>query len=241
MGEQKTSLSQRILTRLAELGMTQAELARKAGLTTAAINAWVRGNVSDLKADSLIAAASALRVRPRWLASGNGPKELSTESFNHLIVTLDEIENGNSSGDYVMVPEYVLNTSPEGGYIVESENPDAITAVYRIDWLRSIGLNPQDARRFSIRGDSMEPTLFNGDRILVDISQNNPARIQDGAVYAIRYGEHLIVRRLRRKLNGHIILVSDNPAYSDEEITASDSDYFAIIGRVLERSGTAGL
>lgn len=233
------ALGERILTRLEELGLSQAALARKIGVTPTAVNLWVKGSTSNLKAETLIAAARALQVRPSWLSSGIGEKELNPELKGDAVAVIEEL--ADPLNDYVIIPEYCLDFSAGGGAIAENECPDCVPAAYKLSWMQSIGLNPKNARRFRVRGDSMEPTLSNNDRILVDISQNLPERIQDGAVYAVRYGESLKVKRLRRRIDGRIVLISDNPAYPEEEVLPEYAHDFAIIGRVLERSSVSGL
>lgn len=241
MAESKATcaLGERILSRLSELGLSQAALARKIGVTPTAVNLWVKGSTTNLKAETLIAASRALRVRPAWLSTGIGEKEINPELNGEPVSVIEEI--ADPLNDYVIIPEYVLEFSAGGGSIAENDCPDCIPAAYKLSWMHSIGLNPKNARRFRVRGDSMEPTLSNNDRILVDISQNQPERIQDGAVYAVRYGEGLKVKRLQRRINGRIVLISDNPAYPEEEVLPEYADDFAIIGRVLERSSVSGL
>lgn len=238
--ESISTIGERVSERLEELGMSQAELARRAGLTPSAVSAWVTKGIKTAKAEALLAAANALKVHPMWLANGTGAKEIGEEFIGQPITAIDD-DTSDLDKDYIVIPEYQLSFSAGAGSIAESENPDGIPAAYKISWLQSIGLKPKNARRFRVRGDSMEPTLFHDDRILVDVSQNLPENIQDGAVYAVRYGESLKVKRLRRRIDGRIVLVSDNPAYEEEIITPEYADDFAIIGRVLERSGTRGL
>lgn len=238
--ESPTTLGERVSSRLKELGMSQAELARRAGLTRSAVCSWLTKDIKTVKAETLLETARVLGVHPMWLASGRGAKDINEDFQGQAVKAIDE-ETEDVGKDYVVIPEFVLEFSAGTGAIAESECPDCVPAAYKLSWMQSIGLNPKNARRFRVRGNSMEPTLFNGDRILVDISQNLPERIQDGAVYAVRYGEELKVKRLQRKLRGRLVLISDNPDYDPEEVDPATSEDFAIIGRVLERSGTQGL
>jgi phage repressor protein C with HTH and peptisase S24 domain len=115
-------------------------------------------------------------------------------------------------------------------------------ALYRNEWFQRELINPKHARRFDVVGDSMEPFLFPGDTILVDTSETDISRIIDGRVYAIRYGNELRVKRLFRKLDGTIVLRSDNPIYQDENVSPElVNEHIALIGRVRDRSGGGGL
>lgn len=54
-------------------GLNQADLARKVGLSRAAINQVVSGTTKGMKPDNLVAVARALNVRIEWLATGEEP------------------------------------------------------------------------------------------------------------------------------------------------------------------------
>lgn len=71
-----TSLAERIAARRRELGLTQTDLASIAGVSKAAVSYWETGDTKNLKNEHLFAIADALRVEARWLAVGQGPKEL---------------------------------------------------------------------------------------------------------------------------------------------------------------------
>jgi SOS-response transcriptional repressor LexA len=65
-----------------------------------------------------------------------------------------------------------------------------------------------------VRGDSMSPTLDDGDDILVDLGDSID-RLRDG-IYVLRIEEGLVVKRLAVDPAGRRITVrSDNPAYPD--------------------------
>jgi phage repressor protein C with HTH and peptisase S24 domain len=76
----------------------------------------------------------------------------------------------------------------------------------------------------------MEPTLFDGDVVLVD---RNDAMPKDG-VYVLRIEDNLFVKRLSRLPNNKIEVISDNPSYSKYEIDLKKPPTnFQVIGRVL--------
>jgi SOS-response transcriptional repressor LexA len=92
---------------------------------------------------------------------------------------------------------------------------------------------PLDLKRYApnlraayVRGDSMEPTLFDGDRIIFDDLGYDG---QDG-IYAIVYNGAGFVKRLQRGKNV-LNIISDNKLYATMEESA-ESDNFRIIGKV---------
>ena len=72
----------------------------------------------------------------------------------------------------------------------------------------------------------MEPTLFDGDRIIFDDLGYDG---QDG-IYAILYNGAGFVKRLQRGMNS-LYIISDNKIYSTIE-ESGESENFKIIGKV---------
>ena len=77
-----------------------------------------------------------------------------------------------------------------------------------------------------VRGDSMEPTLFNDDIIVTD----NLGYDGEDGIYTILYKGSGYVKRLQRTFDG-IKIISDNKHYEPMNVTAENED-FKIIGRV---------
>jgi hypothetical protein len=67
---------------------------------------------------------------------------------------------------------------------------------FRRDWLVGTrGLDPRKVGLVFIRGDSMYPTLWSGDLVMVDTTRKG---IHGGGLYVIRMGEGLMAKRLHR-------------------------------------------
>lgn len=98
-------------------------------------------------------------------------------------------------------------------------------------WLKVLTATP--ASKLSIvrvEGDSMSPTLNDGDDILVDLG-DAIERLRDG-IYVLRIDESLIVKRLALNPVGRRVTVqSDNPAYPDWPDCSLDE--IRCIGRVI--------
>ena len=88
-----------------------------------------------------------------------------------------------------------------------------------------------------MHGDSMEPYLWDGDKILVDCS---PEDIISGKVYVFMINGKMRVKVLRPLING-LLIRSFNPEIPDETLTANDLETFKLIGRVRDRAGNSWL
>ncbi len=96
--------------------------------------------------------------------------------------------------------------------------------------LRRLGVRAADLSLVMATGDSMTPTIADGDEMLVDHADCTvPAK---GAIFAIRRAGLVLVKRLVRQ-HGALSVVSDNPAYPPFD--AADVE---IIGRVVRLSRT---
>ena len=81
-----------------------------------------------------------------------------------------------------------------------------------------------------VMGDSMEPTLSDGDDVLVDASDHG-SRLRDG-IYVMRIDDTLVVKRIAlRPDSPFITIASDNPTYPTWEDI--DRSTVHIAGRVL--------
>ncbi len=128
-------------------------------------------------------------------------------------VLLDEIEVGYSMGGGADVADF----------------PIVQQVPFSRSWLSSLTQSPA-SELFVARGDgdSMMPTLLDGDIVIIDRGQRT-LRQQD-RIWAVSYGGFGMIKRLRALPDGTLQINSDNPAVTP--ITAVDGEAF-LIGRVV--------
>lgn len=83
--------------------------------------------------------------------------------------------------------------------------------------LKNAGVEPANAACATNSGKSMENTILDGAAIGIDKSKQS---IKDGKVYAFDHGGMLRVKRLYRQPFGGVRIVSDNPEYQEEIMSA---------------------
>jgi hypothetical protein len=131
--------------------------------------------------------------------------------------------------DYVLIPQLGVGASAGGGAEPGDEAPLAALA-FQANWVRSITNGRPDALSvISVEGDSMLPTLADGDQILVDTGDHE--RLRDG-IYVLRTDDALLVKRLSvNPATRRLTIRSDNDAYPSWD----DCDPAAVnvIGRVI--------
>lgn len=227
-----STVGKRIKFALTHAGKSQADLSKYVGIKTATVSQWCSDKVKALKSDNALKVSRFLGVNYDWLVTGRGaPFGENVES-----VPDDVIPEG-----YVQIKEYALKCSAGAGTTPTFDEINETKPVtYQQSFFRSLGVNPLKCKRFTVDGDSMVPTLYPEDKILVNTADNY--EIENNKVYAIVIRDEVRVKRLIRKINGDVVIRSDNHAYPDEVIEHDDENvYFAIIGRVIEKSGRGGL
>ena len=218
------TLSDRLKKALAAADISQRQLAKMIGVSPATINLLLNGTTKTLKAATANKAAAALDVSARWLAEGVG----------EMKSLVSAVQEEAQSDDYIEIPEYEIKVgagSKDFYYQVVTDNKKAY---YRQEWFAEHHTNPANCKRFRVEGDSMMPLLWDGDRITVDTAYQ---QIIDGKVYCFMLDYQMRVKRLIKRLDGGLLIKSENPDYPDEALKPDEMERFRMVGRVIDRSG----
>lgn len=169
------------------------------------------------------------------------PKTLPPRILARIVEELgiDEIEFGLSSSAhpanlrtarYREVSEYDALASAGGGISLDGERETGrwpFLAEYIESELR---LRGSALALIQVKGDSMEPTLRSGDRILIDLSDKN---VSQPGLFALWDGDGRVVKRVERIPAASpptLVLKSDNPLHSEYRVP---TEMVTIIGRVV--------
>lgn len=210
---------ERLASLMREQNVSQSELARRVGVSQQTIGKLVTGASSGSRHIGRI--AEELQTTPAYLAGQvEDPKEgamlLPTEDvIADLLdlVTIDEIDLAFGLGE-----TYTDHVSVE---TTRRRFPRA--------WLSTLtDAAPAHLVFARGRGDSMMPTLLDGDIVLIDKTQST-FREQD-VLWAVLMGDAAMIKRLRMRPSGRIALLSDNPMVPPDEVAQSE---IRIVGRVV--------
>jgi hypothetical protein len=135
-----------------------------------------------------------------------------------------------AAGDLVLVPRYDLGASAGPGALTD-EDVAASALPFQAAVARGLASGRVEAlSTIRVAGDSMHPTLSDGDEIVVDAA-DAAGRLRDG-IYVLRVDGALLVKRLAvNPASRRLDILSDNPAYPGWH--GCDPDGVAIIGRVV--------
>ena len=120
----------------------------------------------------------------------------------------------------------ILSAKAAAGYGVENYE---VVVTGQLPVLSSI-IRPyreEAVKVITITGDSMNPTIYNGDYVLYV-----PNEISGNGIYIIEVFGDLLCKRLEFKLTGDIVVISDNPLY-EKEVFSRDNETLRICGKVI--------
>lgn len=169
------------------------------------------------------------------------PVAKSTQEQGLMPIAVWEYSDDLPEGDYIQVPRLNVHLSAGHGHgeQLEIDLERANPQVFRAEWVRKERLKPSALASMYVRGESMAPRLRDGDSVVVDTSQTT---VIDGKVYALWYAGELRVKRLYKRIDGGLVIHSDNDAdYPRMEAPPEQLEHIRIIGRVVHLQGTGGL
>ena len=226
-------IQRRLQERLDELGITPRRASIEAGLHQDAVRRILKRGHNPTAID-LAQIAKALDVDLNYFF----PKhDLQVKPQGHLIPDQSPLYSGRLDAgvlqideqDYATIPRFDARLSAGPGSLLADEPEPLGYHLVEMQWLRLVtNTAPKHLATVQVDGDSMEPTLFDGDWVLVDTTQR---RISRQGIFALRVFDSVWVKRLQPILSlGVIRIHSDNEAYDSEDVT---EDLIQAIGRVV--------
>jgi phage repressor protein C with HTH and peptisase S24 domain len=203
-----------------EWRLSRTDLASRMGLSEKTISRYLEGERVP-GADNL-APLEALGVDLTWLCTGVG-------SMRRPAPSTAPIEDR-----FVLVPRYDVRVAAGAGAVVHSDQVVDHLAFKR-EWVRDrLRVRPEDLALVQVVGDSMQPTLGDGDLALVHLAER---RLAEGAAYVIETAGELRVKRISRRMDGTVVVGSDNPRYAAEELAPDVAEHLRVLGRVIWHAG----
>ncbi|MBN2896941.1 MAG: LexA family transcriptional regulator [Campylobacterales bacterium] len=205
-----------------QLGCTQAEVSFRAfnKRDSAAFQNIKRGSMPSV--DRLQALAEALGLElylgpPRDAPGATSPSGINDKDFAHVPLHDAALEAGDGRNNGT---EEIIDF-----------------LAFRKDWLRKIGVAPSNAVLARVEGESMQPSIWEKDLVLIDKSRNVlPVRKtvgeakQRSPIYALLDNGVARVKRIERPSEDQVVLMSDNPDYAPQFMGIES---LSLIGKVM--------
>lgn len=222
----------------AKNGGNQSEMARYVGVTPQAVQKWIAG-VTEPRGKNLEMAADFLGVSQVFLRFGlhsaadvaSGATDSAPAEYPAGLRPVTVSNDGDENPDLVKVKKVKIRVQAGlTGFQVETDKRDGgLTDVPR-RWVEKNGFAAERLYSIEVHGESMEPSLYDGDTVVVNTADTKPV---DGSVYVFNYEGEVVVKRLEKE-GPMWYLASDNPRPEFRRRLIREKETF-IIGRVVRK------
>jgi phage repressor protein C with HTH and peptisase S24 domain len=212
------TMADRLRARGRQLGLNAGQIAELARVNRSFVYDIMRGRSENPNLERLDQVATALKVERNWLLHGMG----QVEGEVPLLEDPDEA--------FVAVPYVSVRPSMGGGRVVEEEPLPERPYHFQRSWIKhDLKADPVNLRIMHVEGDSMMPTLHDGDILLVDMGRRAPT---PPGIFVLHDGMGLVAKRLEHIPNSEpprLRIISDNTFYAPYEGIAEQVN---VIGRI---------
>ena len=173
----------------------------------------------DVTIELLRNSVEKYKINPVYIMTGEGPMFMTEEDHKSFrVLTIVNTSQEDERIVHVPIPA-------QTGYPSELSNPSFIQELPTFnlpDYKYQVGTH----RSFDVAGDSMEPTLFEGDKVICSFLE--PAlwetSIKDSYVYVIVTQGDIVFKRVNNHLKElkRLEVSSDNKYYEDYHINLAD-------------------
>ncbi|WP_407595075.1 S24 family peptidase [Acinetobacter lwoffii] len=246
-----SSATDRILKRMADLGLKHKDLVAATGASKGAVSHWLSG-VNTPSGERLLLLAKLLRVSPDWLLTGEEFKRLNPSNMQdfmdkHGLTNKEEssfdandvhkptVVDQDSENGFIWIDVVEANFSCGTGESIEFHF-DVINGKFPFppSFFQKKYVDPSCMRIIKAKGDSMSDFIHDGDLVGIDISQTE---IVDGGIYAVYFEGEGMIKQIFKEEGGKLSLHSLNPKYRDREVTEQNGLNFRVMGRQFWRAG----
>jgi phage repressor protein C with HTH and peptisase S24 domain len=210
-----TGLVYRLKERMKAIGVKPGPLADMAGVGHTFVYDIIYGRSSDPSYETLSKVAAILQTTAECLlkgdAAGRAPADLKHDS------------------ELVSIPFLAARPSRTGAMVGAGDDQER--HYFQRAWISdSLKARPGDLRLWHVPGDSMAPTLLDGDLVIIDQRRTSPS---PPGMFVIHDGHTLVAKRLEPvpgTKSARVRLISDNERYPPHDVEAVQ---LRVIGRVV--------
>lgn len=164
---------------------------KRSGVSDTSLRSYLKGSIPGI--DKAVMIAKTAGVNVEWLVTGAGQR----------------LSEQDRTDDFAYVPVLDVAASAGTGLLVSEETVQEVIG-FDSHWLRSqLNTSPRELSIITVQGDSMAPTLLDGDLIFVD---HQVTDWRDG-IYVFQMDGDLLIKRLQRLPGGTVSVISDNPKF----------------------------
>jgi len=189
------------------------EFAEQLGVSTTSFGAYVRGE-TDPPHSFYTRIHEKTGVDLNWLVTGEtGPQSVAMP-------------------DAVAIPRFEIQASAGSGLQPASEDVAEFMYMAR-DWLSRFVPPSAKLGMIEARGDSMEPTIRDGEGLIIRFDIDQPM-VENGGIFVINLNGAVMIKRLQVRHDKSVAIKSDNEFYDDEKLSADEAnEILHVIAKVV--------
>ena len=124
-----------------------------------------------------------------------------------------------------------VSASAGGGSDIEREEVEELEIPEQFVMMLGGERELKHIEAINVSGDSMEPTFSYNDIVFINRDKKD---LQRGGIFTIRTQAGLFIKRVQKRIDGKVDIISDNQIYSTQTLDPSEIE---VIGRVVSRFG----
>ena len=209
--------------RMEALNLDPTTTAKKAGLSESFVRDIIRGKSKEPKRSGLTKVAKVLGCTVSDLTGEAAPRRSSgVVEIAELDIRAPSGAGGSPGGESEYTDAVLANE--EAGLVV------GVHAMPEASFREAYGISPRRVRIIAVKGNSMVPDLWPGQRVMVDVEDRWPS---PGGIFIVWDGAALVLKYVEVIANSDPLRVrisSKNPAFLPYERTVDEA---YINGRVV--------
>ena len=219
------NFAERLEKRRIQLGLSKTEIWKGVGVSSGMYSQWL--NNSKPSGENLIKLSVVLKTTPEWLSLGKVENKARQDAASYQ----NEIDL-DSNEDFPSVRRVTLSLSAgHTGFAIETDYEDKSPIVFAKEWFTKNNFKPSTLITTKVRGNSMQPYLYEGDTVVINTADT---ALADGVVFAVNYEGEPIIKRLVRDA-GAWWLSSDNSDQRKHPRKECQGDGCILIGRIVHK------
>lgn len=192
------------------LKVSQSEFAKQINISQGALS-QIENEKIHLSIDTLLQICNKYNISADWLIYGI--KNMYRET---KLPSAAATPQSKLNSDRIVL----IDVNAHADYLKNIDDKDYVKS---LDAYRIPGFKEGNFRMFEVTGDSMEPSLYNDDIVVVEMVQDLK-KMADGQICVIVTDEGIVVKRVYvfEDDNKRFVLRSDNPKYQPYKILYKD-------------------
>lgn len=209
----------------------KSAFAKLVGVSAPTVTDWENGDTKMIEGSNLVKVCQALDISPAWLLNDEN-QSVEARQLVPGAIPITLLDDDADALHRIKLVQLRLQAGVTGFQTEPDESEGGSLGISKA-WVLRKGYDPQQLIGIKVRGESMEPTFYEDDVVVINLADK---KLIDNGVFAVNYGGEAVVKRLSRDA-GQWWLLSDNSDQRKFYRRNCHGNECIIIGRIVRREG----